>query len=62
METSILEAIQLGYHYILNDDLIIQCVKCNAFCIEESFETLPYISEITKEILCYDCFSNLFNF
>ena len=60
--TTIEEAIELGYHYLINPDNIIQCVRCNAFCLSDTIESIPIVSDITKEIICNDCFNGLFDY
>lgn len=52
-DNSIGKAIEMGYHFLLNDDNIYQCVRCNAECLS------PIVSHFTKEIICDDCFHNL---
>lgn len=58
--TTIEEAIKLGYHVLVNPDNIIQCVRCNAFCLSDTIQNIPIVSNITKEIICNDCYTNLF--
>lgn len=52
-------ALNLGYHCLITSDEIIQCVRCNAECLSATIETYPVICHFTKEIICFDCFSNL---